>query len=72
MKNFLKDVFDAVFSFGGLMCMFFSAIIFLLITIGAKDSVISAKCTRDGMVQISYDGNRYCVAPANLNLVTAE
>lgn len=72
MKSFLKDVFDAVFSFYGFMFMFFGGIIFLVLTLGVKDAVISAKCVQAGMVQISYDGNRYCVAPANLNKVTAE
>ena len=72
MKSFLKDVLDAVFSFYGFIFMFFGAIIFLILTLGIKSSEISAKCVQAGMVQISYDGNQYCVSPSSLTQVTVQ
>lgn len=72
MKSFLKDVFDAVFSFGGFMVAFLSAVLVLVVTIGAKNADASAQCIQAGMVKVQYDGASYCVAPATLVRVTVK
>lgn len=70
MKSFVKNVFDTVFNFGTGLIIFCGVMLFLALIIASKDADASAACVKAGMIQISYDGNRYCVAPANLNLVS--
>jgi hypothetical protein len=72
MKSFVKDIFDAVFSFGGFMVMFLTGILVLVVTIGAQSADASARCVEAGMVKVHYDGANYCVSASNLTRVTIQ
>lgn len=72
MKSFLKDVFDAVFSFGGFMCAFIASILVLVLITGVNGANMSAQCVQAGMVKVQFDGASYCADPSNLTRVTAE
>jgi len=69
----VKDIFDAVFSFGGFMAI--AGILALLILTAAiknenaetalTKATIKA-CYDGGLIKVDTDAGFYCVAPANL------
>ena len=69
----VKDIFDAVFSFGGFMAI--AGILALLILTAAiknenaetalTKATIKA-CYDGGLIKVDTDAGSYCVAPANL------
>ncbi len=69
----VKEIFDAVFSFGGFMTV---AIVLLLLILTAaikndndKKALAAATtkaCYDTGMIKVDTDAGAYCVVPANL------
>ena len=69
----VKDIFDAVFSFGGFM--FIAGVLFILgITLMIKgqnadralDAATTKACYDGGLIKVDTDAGSYCVAPSNL------
>ena len=69
----VKDIFDAVFSFGGFM--FIAGVLFILgITLMIKgqnadmalDAATTKACYDGGLIKVDTDAGFYCVAPSNL------
>ena len=69
----VKDIFDAVFSFGGFVAVAGALIVFifgnLILQDKAKKVLIEATtkaCYDGGLIKVDTDAGFYCVAPANL------
>ena len=69
----VKDIFDAVFSFGGFM--FIAGVLFILgITLMIKGEnadralaeATTKACYDNGLIKVDTDAGFYCVAPADL------
>ena len=69
----VKEIFEAVFSFGG--SMFIAGVLFILgITLMIKgenadmalDAATTKACYDGGLIKVDTDAGFYCVAPANL------
>ena len=66
MKDIVKNVFNSVFSFGGLMIVGCSALFYVAL-LGLDKSQAEAKaCILAGMIKVRTDAGSYCVAPSNL------
>ena len=69
----VKDIFDAVFSFGGFMAIASILIVFIFGTLIRQDNAEKAlteatikACYDGGLIKVDTDAGFYCVAPANL------
>lgn len=66
MKDIVKTVFDAVFSLGSFMAVFFIAFAyFAVVNIGESQAMTQA-CYKAGLIKVRTDAGSYCVAPSNL------
>ena len=68
-----KDIFDAVFSFGGFVIVTCILVVFIFVTIinreNAENALIKATtkaCYDGGLIKVDTDAGAYCVAPENL------
>lgn len=66
MKDTMKNVFNAVFSFGGFMIVAISALFLVLFTALDASSAKTRACYNAGLIKVNTDAGSYCVAPANL------
>jgi hypothetical protein len=69
----VKDIFDAVFSFGGFVAVAAALIVFIFGNLirqeYAKEALAEATtkaCYDGGLIKVDTDAGFYCVAPANL------
>jgi hypothetical protein len=69
----VKDIFDAVFSFGGFVAVAGALIVFIFGNLILQDNVKKAfaeattkACYDGGLIKVDTDAGFYCVAPANL------
>lgn len=69
----VKDIFDAVFSFGGFVVVAGVLIVFIFGTLIRQDNAEKAlteatikACYDGGLIKVDTDAGSYCVAPANL------
>ena len=69
----VKDIFDAVFSFGGFVAVAGVLIVFIFGNLILQDNAQKAfaeattkACYDGGLIKVDTDAGFYCVAPANL------
>jgi hypothetical protein len=69
----VKDIFDAVFSFGVLLAVAGVLMVFIFGTLirqdNAKKALVEATtkaCYDGGLIKVDTDAGAYCVSPANL------
>ena len=69
----VKDIFNAVFSFGGFVAVAGVLIVFIFGNLirqdNAKKALVEATtkaCYDGGLIKVDTDAGLYCVAPANL------
>lgn len=69
MKDTVKNIFNNVFSFGGMMIVLCSALFYVAL-LGINESYESqAKtkaCFLAGMIKVRTDAGSFCTAPSNL------
>ena len=69
----VKEIFDAVFSFGGFMTVAI-VLLMLILTAAIKNEnaekalaeATTKACYDGGLIKVDTDAGLYCVAPANL------
>lgn len=66
MKNFVKTVFDTVFSFAGFMAFLVGASFFLAAAVISQTRIENKACLEAGLTRVSTEGGVYCVDPVNL------
>lgn len=66
MKNIMTTVFDAVFSFAGLMAVLLITFAYFLIIGIAQQDAQTRACYNSGMIKVQTNAGAYCVAPTNL------
>lgn len=69
----VKDIFDAVFSFGGFVIVTCILVVFIFVTVINRENAEKAlatattkACYDSGLIKVDTDAGFYCVAPADL------
>lgn len=69
----VKDIFDAVFSFGGFVAVASILVLLIFTSIIKQENAEKAlnaatikACYDGGLIKVDTDAGAYCVAPANL------
>lgn len=66
MKDTLKDAISNLFSFGSLMIIGCSALLYFALIGVDKSQERTKACYLAGMVKVSTDAGSFCTAPTNL------
>lgn len=66
MKDTFKDVISNLFSFGSLMIIGCSALLYVVLISVDKSQAEEKSCLLSGMVKVRTDAGSFCTAPTNL------
>lgn len=64
--NYVKTIFDGIFSFTTFMLFFLAAFMYVAMTSIDKSQAEDAYCIKNGMIKVRTDAGGYCADPVNL------
>ena len=64
--NYVKTIFDGIFSFGTFMMIFFCGFAYVAVTSIDQSQAEASYCIKNGMIKVRTDAGNYCVVPTNL------
>lgn len=64
--NYVKTIFDGIFSFGTFMMIFFCGFAYVAVTSIDQSQAEAAQCIKNGMIKVRAEAGGYCVDPVNL------